>query len=111
MVVSYVSYDTKLLASESPVRAMKFTLGTIVTPKKQMASSNYQDWSDSIVNSAIKDLTITKKVNRHTRAGQLGKFIVCPNCNQGNTVFHFAWSALGCQHCNTMVEKNQWRLL
>ena len=76
-----------------------------------MTSSNYIDWSDNIVNSAIKDLTITKKVNRYTRAGQLGKFIVCPNCNQGATVFHFSWSALGCQECGAMVEKNQWRLL
>ena len=76
-----------------------------------MKSLDYLKWSESIVNSAIKDLTITKRVNRYTRAGQLGKFIVSPNCNQGNTVFHFAWSALGCQHCNTMVEKNQWRLL
>ena len=76
-----------------------------------MDSSSYIDWSDNIVNSAIKDLTITKKVNRYTRAGQFGKFIVCPHCNQGATVFHFSLSALSCQHCDTMVEKNQWRLL
>ena len=76
-----------------------------------MDSSSYIDWSDNIVNSAIKNLTIPKKVNRYTRAGQLGKFIVCPHCNQGATVFHFSWSALSCQHCGAMVEKNQWRLL
>ena len=76
-----------------------------------MDSSSYIDWSDNIVNSAIKNLTIPKKVNRYTRAGQLGKFIVCPECNQGKTVFHFSWSALSCQHCGAMVEKNQWRLL
>ena len=76
-----------------------------------MELSSYIDWSDNIVNSAIKDLTITKKVDRYTRAGQLGKFIVCPHCNQGKTVFHFSWSALSCQECGVMVEKNQWRLL
>ncbi len=76
-----------------------------------MNSQSYIDWSDNIVNSAIKNLTIPNKVNRYTRAGQLGKFIVCPHCNQGATVFHFSWSALSCQHCGAMVEKNQWKLL
>ena len=75
-----------------------------------MNLSSYIDWSDNIVNSAIKDLTITKKVNRYTRAGQFGKFIVCPHCNQGAFVFHFSWSALTCQHCDTMIEKNQWKV-
>ena len=76
-----------------------------------MNLSSYIDWSDSIVNNAIKDLTITKKVDRYTRAGQLGKFIVCPHCNQGNFVFHFSWSALSCQHCDTMIDKYDWKLL
>ena len=75
-----------------------------------MNLSSYIDWSDNIVNSAIKDLTITKKVDRYTRAGQFGKFIVCPHCNQGAFVFHFSWSALNCQHCDTMIEKNEWRV-
>ena len=39
-----------------------------------MNSQSYIDWSDNIVNSAIKNLTIPNKVNRYTRAGQLGKF-------------------------------------
>ena len=75
-----------------------------------MNSQSYIDWSDNIVNSAIKNLTIPNKVNRYTRAGQLGKFIVCPHYNQGATVFHFSWSALSCQHCNAMVEKYQWKV-
>ena len=75
-----------------------------------MNLSSYIDWSDNIVNSAIKDLTITKKVDRYTRAGQFGKFIVCPHCNQGAFVFHFSWSALSCQHCDTMIEKNDWKV-
>ena len=75
-----------------------------------MNLSSYIDWSDNIVNSAIKDLTITKKVDRYTRAGQFGKFIVCPHCNQGAFVFHFSWSALTCQHCDAMIEKNDWKV-
>ena len=50
-------------------------------------------------------------VNKHTRAGRYGKTIVCPECNKVATVYHFSWSALGCQECGAMVEKNQWRLL
>ena len=75
-----------------------------------MNSQSYIDWSDNIVNSAIKNLTIPNKVNRYTRAGQLGKFIVCPHCNQGATVFHFSWSALSCQHCDNMIDKNDWKV-
>ena len=40
-----------------------------------------------------------------------GKTIVCPECNKVATVFHFSWSALGCQHCGTMVDKYDWKLL
>ena len=32
-------------------------------------------------------------------------------CNKVATVFHFSWSALGCQHCGTMVDKYDWKLL
>ena len=39
-----------------------------------------------------------------------GKFIICPECNQGAFVFHCSWSALSCQHCNAMVEKYQWKV-
>ena len=44
------------------------------------------------------------KVNKYTRAGKLGKVIVCP-CGAKATVYHFAWSALKCQACGNMVEK------
>ena len=42
-------------------------------------------------------------VTKHTtyRATQHGKTIVCPECNKVATVYHFSWSALGCQHCDT----------
>ena len=72
--------------------------------------------SERIINDYLKDykpkwLATCRRVNRHTRAGKDGKFIVCPHCNQGKTVFHFSCSALSCQECGAMVEKNQWRLL
>ncbi len=49
-----------------------------------------------------------KKVNKYTRAGYRGKSITCPECDTDVIVYHFAWSALGCQSCGAMVEKNQW---
>ena len=38
-------------------------------------------------------------VNRYTRAGKNGKQICCPKCREWSTVYHFSWSALGCQSC------------
>ena len=49
-------------------------------------------------------------VNKYTRAGYNGKDIICPLCNKQSTVFHFAWSALGCCNCNKMIEKCDWKL-
>ena len=71
--------------------------------------STYIDWSAKIINDHLKTepswLATCSKVNRYTRAGKDGKFIICPHCNQGAFVFHFSWSALNCQHCDTMIEK------
>jgi len=50
-------------------------------------------------------------VTKHTRAGYKGKKIICPQCNKQSTVYHFAWSALGCQYCNEMVNKLEWKLV
>ncbi len=49
-------------------------------------------------------------VNKFTRAGYNGKVIICPQCNNEATVFHFAWSALSCTHCGSSVNKTSWRL-
>ena len=48
----------------------------------------------------------TKYVDKHTRAGQSGKEIICPVCFKERTVYHFAWSFLGCS--GHMVEKPAW---
>ena len=50
-------------------------------------------------------------VTKHTRAGMQGKSITCPQCNTTSIVYHFSWSALGCQHCDTMIDKYDWKLL
>ena len=46
----------------------------------------------------------TKPITRHTRAGKHGKEIMC-TCGDVHRVYHFAWSALGCQACGNMVDK------
>tara|TARA_B100000131_G_C17955213_1_gene548128 strand:- start:438 stop:626 length:189 start_codon:yes stop_codon:yes gene_type:complete len=48
------------------------------------------------------------KVNRYTRAGKKGKYIVCPHCEGALRVYHFSWSAVGCIYCKEMVQKDQW---
>ena len=73
----------------------------------------YQEWTEEVLNTSLRLSSIKprSKVQKYTRAGKDGKFIVCPHCDQGNFVFHFSWSALGCQHCGTMVDKYDWKLL
>ena len=78
-----VSNDTNLLPRGCPVAPLKNVSGTIVTPKK---------------------------VDRYTRAGFYGREIICPECSNVATVYHFSWSALSCQGCGAMVEKNQWTI-
>ena len=69
-----------------------------------ISMATYQEW-------AMSTTIGSKNVNSRTRAGKHGKFIICPQCNQGETVYHFAWSALGCIHCGDMIEKNEWRVI
>ena len=58
----------------------------------------------------IGGMKMTIKVTRYTRAGNNGKVIICPECNNKARVFHFSWSALGCQHCHYIVDKYDWKL-
>jgi ribosomal protein S27E len=50
-------------------------------------------------------MTFLTSVNRYTRAGNQGKDIICPHCSSVHTVYHFAWSAIVCEHCQQEVEK------
>ena len=75
-------------------------------------TTSYQKWTEQLLNDHIKDKTLTVKVGKYTRASKThGKTIVCPQCNKVATVFHFSWSALSCQHCDTMIDKYDWKLL
>ena len=49
-------------------------------------------------------------VTNRTRASKNGKLIICPQCNSHARVFHFSWSALWCQTCDTKVDKPDGRL-
>ena len=49
-------------------------------------------------------------VTKFTRAGNNGKWIVCPKCQQSSKVFHFSWSALTCQSCKESINKEDWIL-
>ena len=48
---------------------------------------------------------LNKRVDRYTRAGHLGKDIICPLCCKDFTVYHFRWSAIVCDYCNKIVSK------
>ena len=47
-------------------------------------------------------------VNRYTRAKKNGTEILCPECREWGTVYHFSWSALVCQSCEETVNKEDW---
>ena len=88
---------------------------TIPTIPYKWIDPDYEKWSDKKMNDSLKTSLLNPlknctKVNRYTRASRThGKFIICPECNHGSYVFHFSWSALGCQHCGTMVDKYEWK--
>ena len=52
-----------------------------------------------------------KNVTNNTRAGKNGKVIVCPKCNEGNTVYHFAWLSRSCPACREISTKADYLLL
>ena len=63
-----------------------------------MNTRNYQEqkFTEKILNEHLKTkpkwLVTCGKVNRYTRAGQNGKFIICPHCNQGAFEEMMGWS-------------------
>ena len=44
-------------------------------------------------------------VTKHTRAPESGRRILCPHCDRISIVYHFARSAITCQHCNKKAKK------
>ena len=49
-------------------------------------------------------------ITKYTRAGKYGKAIVCPECDNIQTVYHFAWSGLQCLSCKQSVDKYRWKV-
>jgi len=59
----------------------------------------------------FKDISNTNcKVTKYTRAGKLGKQIVCPECRSIRTVYHFNFSGLTCPECKESVDKYDWEV-
>ena len=50
------------------------------------------------------------KVTKYTRAGKLGKQIVCPECESIRTVYHFNFSGLTCPECKESIDKYDWEV-
>jgi hypothetical protein len=50
------------------------------------------------------------KVNKHTRAGQNGKLVICPFCDEKQRLYHFSFIACTCQSCKKLVDKYDWLL-
>ena len=50
-------------------------------------------------------------VTKYTRAGKNGKQIVCPECDNIRTVYHFNFSGLTCPECKQSVDKYSWKVL
>ena len=68
-------------------------------PRRETNAADFKDISN-------KNSYITK----YTRAGKYGKQIVCPECDNIQTVYHFGWSALTCHKCKQSVYKYEWKV-
>ena len=66
-----------------------------------------RDATTAIFSLSNKNSCVTK----YTRAGKYGKAICCPECDNIQTVYHFAWSGLQCLSCKQSVDKYEWRVL
>ena len=49
-------------------------------------------------------------VHKYSRCGFDGRLLKCPECESTHRVYHLAWSALGCQSCNQMIDKYDWMI-
>ena len=59
----------------------------------------------------FKNISINNSyVTKYTRGGKYGKQLVCPECDNIQTVYHFAWSGLTCLSCKQSVDKYRWKV-
>ena len=66
-----------------------------------------RDATTAIFSLSNKNSCVTK----YTRAGKNGKQIVCPECDNIRTVYHFNFSGLTCPQCKQSVDKYSWKVL
>ena len=71
-----------------------------ILPKRD---TNAADFSPISINNSY--------VTKYTRAGKYGKQIVCPECDNIQTVYHFNFSGLTCPECKQSVDKYRWKVL
>ena len=72
-------------------------------PKREANAADFKNQT----NKNSKDIYVT----RYTRAGKNGKQIVCPECDNIRTVYHFNFSGLTCPECKQSVDKYSWKVL
>ena len=70
-----------------------------------------RDATTTIFQNKTNKNSMDNNVTRYTRGGKNGKQLVCPECDNIQTVYHFAWSGLTCLHCKQSVDKYEWRVL
>ena len=79
-----------------------------------MNTRNYQEqiFTEKILNEHLKTKPkwLATYQSQQIHYHKSGKFIICPICEQGGMVYHFSWSALQCQHCDSLITKNQWKV-
>lgn len=49
-----------------------------------------------------------KQVDRYTRAGKMGRMIICPHCDSPSVVYRFSWGSLQCDKCKELSKKTDW---
>ena len=69
-------------------------------PRRDANAADYKNISNTNCN-----------VTRYTRAGKNGKQIVCPECDNIRTVYHFNFTGLTCPQCKQSVDKYSWKVL
>ena len=73
--------------------------------------TNYRGFVCENTNQEVRIVSsYLTRLKKTARAGKYGKDLFCPYCNHQHRVYHFSWSALWCQTCDTKVDKPDWIL-
>ena len=69
-----------------------------------------RDATTAIFNNKTNKNSEDIYVTRYTRGGKNGKQLVCPECDNIRTVYHFNFSGLTCPECKQSVDKYRWKV-